>query len=100
MILKLQGADGMRNSLDRVLDRMREVIHRIDAPFVSGIVMRRVRDAVNDRVSEVDVRRRHVNLGTKYLFAVRVFAGPHFLKQREIFLHAAISVRTLLTGFR
>ena len=43
----------------------------------------------------VDVRGSHIDLGTEYLLSVRVFAVLHFLKQLQVFLHGAVSVRTV-----
>ena len=40
VILELERADRVRDALDGVGERMREVVHRIDAPRVAGPVMR------------------------------------------------------------
>ena len=39
MILELQRTDGMSHTLDGILDGMSKVIHRINAPGITGTVM-------------------------------------------------------------
>ena len=51
MRLKFQRAQRVRNALERVLNRVSKVVHRIDAPLVALAVMVHVADAVDDRVS-------------------------------------------------
>ena len=75
MILELQRAERVRDAFDRVRDRMRVVVGRIDAPGVAGAVMRRVSDAVQRRVPHVDVRRRHVDLRAQHVRAVGKLAA-------------------------
>ena len=67
--------------LNRVLDRMREVIHRINAPCVTGVVMSHACHTVDNRVSHVDVRGSHVNLGTKHLLTILILALFHLLEE-------------------
>ena len=59
---KLQRADAVRDAFDVIAQAMREVVHRIDAPFVAGVMMRGVPDAVEQRIAQPDVGRRHVDL--------------------------------------
>jgi len=73
----------MGNSFNGVLDRMREIVHRINAPFIACILMRQVRDAVDDRVSHIDVRRRHIDFRAEDFAAVLVLTGFHFLKKLQ-----------------
>jgi len=51
LVFKLQRADRMRNAFQCILDRVREGVHRIDAPLVAGVVMRGMADTVNRRVA-------------------------------------------------
>ena len=51
MILKLQGADGMCNVFHCVLNGMGKIVHRVDAPLVSRVLVRHMGDAVDDRVA-------------------------------------------------
>ena len=62
MIFKLQRTDGMSDLLHRVLDGVCKVIHRIDTPFIPGIVMVHMGHPVDDRIPHVDIRRSHIDL--------------------------------------
>ena len=95
VVLELECADGMRDSFNCIFNRVREVVHRVNAPLVPCVMVSRMRDTVNNRVSHIDIRRCHVNLRSEHLFAVRVFSFLHFLEKRKIFLYASVSVRTL-----
>ena len=100
MILELQRADRVRDAFDCIFDRMCKVVHRIDAPFIPCVVVGGVRNAVDDRVTHVDIGAGHVDLGAQHLFAVLVFAFLHLLEERQVLLHGAVSVRALLAGLR
>ena len=76
---------------------MGKVIHRVNAPLVAGVVVRHAGDAVNDRVTHVDIRGGHVNLRPQHLLAVLVLAVPHGLEQFQIFLHRPVAVRAFLS---
>ena len=74
----------MRHALERVLDRMREIVHRIHAPLVAEMVVRHVADAVDDRIAEMDVGRCHVDLGPEAPFAVGVLAVAHLVEDAQV----------------
>ena len=76
----------MRHALERVLDRVREIVHRIDAPLLAQMVVRHVADAVEDGIAEVDVGRGHVDLGPEAPFAVRVLARAHLAEDLQVAL--------------
>ena len=97
---KFQRADGMRDPLDRVRKRMREIVERINAPRVARAVMRRAQNAINDRVAHDDIRRRHVNLRAETFLAVRVFPVFHLFKKAQIFFDAAIPIRAFRARMR
>ena len=79
----------MRDVLQRVLQRMREVIHRIDAPGTAGVVMLRVHDPIEHRIAQVHVRGSEVDLRTQHAFAFLEFPGFHAGEEIEVFLHTA-----------
>jgi hypothetical protein len=89
----------MSDAFKGILQRMGKVIHRIDAPFVLGLMMADVHDAVEHRVTHVDVRAGHVNLGPQDLFPVLEFTFAHSFKQIKVFLNAAVTVRGVLSRF-
>lgn len=51
MVFKLQRADGVCDSLKGIRDAVGIVIHRVDAPPVTGTVVVGATDAVDDRVT-------------------------------------------------
>ena len=90
MIFKFQRADGVRNALDRVLNRMRKIIHWINAPCILRIVMLHMRHAINDGVTHIHIWRRHIDSGAQHLLAVLIRAVFHRFKQRKILFHASV----------
>ena len=97
MILELQRADRMGNSLKCILKRMRKIIHRINAPGITLSVVMHMSHAVKNRISHIDIGRSHVDLGTQHHSSVRNISAAHFFKQSKIFIDAPIPVRTVCT---
>ena len=87
----------MCHTLNGILDRMSEVVHRIDAPLVTGVVVGHVGHAVDARLPHVDVGGAHVDLGAQHLLAVGVFALTHLFKKLKILFYSTVSVRALFT---
>ena len=50
------------------------------------------------RVAEIDVARRHVDLGAQHARAVRKLARPHAAEQVEVLLDAALAERAVPAG--
>ncbi len=98
VILELQRADRMRDVLDRVRQRVREIVHRVDAPGVAGAVVVRVADAVDRRVAQVHVGRGHVDLGAHDVHAVGEFAGLHAAEQVQRFGRRTVAERRVDAG--
>ena len=84
--------------LDRILDRMGEIVHRIDAPLIACVVVRHVGDAVNDRVAHIDVRGGHIDLCAQHLLAVRILSFLHLFKELQVLLHGTVPVGAFLSG--
>ena len=80
VIFEFQRADRMSDPFDSILDRMSEVVHRINAPFVASIVMADVSDTVDDRISHIHIRRSHIDFRPEDLLSVCVLAFPHFFE--------------------
>ena len=91
--LELERADRVRDALDRVRQPVGEVVHRVDAPGVAGAVVLRVQDAVEHRVAQVDVGRRHVDLRAQDARAVRELAGAHAREQVEVLVDRPVAAR-------
>ncbi len=96
VVLELDRAHGVRDALECVLDRMREVVQRINAPLVTLTVMVCAHDAVDRRVAQVHVRACHVDLGAQGLGAVGELAVAHILEQLEVLLDRTAAVRAFL----
>ena len=96
--LKLQCAQRVGDALNRVRQAVREIVHRVDTPLVTGAVMLRFADAIQHRIAHVQVRRGHVDLRPQHPRAVLEFSVPHTLEQLEIFLRRPIAVRTVFAG--
>ena len=98
VILKFQGAEGVGYSLYGVLYRVGKIVHRVDAPFVPGVVVRRfVSDSVYYRISHVYVRRCHVYLRSEHSLAVGKLSRLHVLKDLKVLLNALVSARAFLS---
>ena len=96
MILELQRADRVRDVLQRVRHAVRPVIRRIDAPLISGAVVRRMPDAVHRRIAKIDIGRSHVDLRAQHVCAVRVRAAAHFAQQAQVLRGGTVAVRAVL----
>ena len=75
--LVFKRAQRVRDALYRVLDRVSEVVHREDAPFLALTVMIDIPYAVDYRVTHTEVARGEVDLGTECIFSLGEFAGFH-----------------------
>jgi len=92
MILEFERAQRMRHALDRVRLAMREIIGRIDAPGGAGARMGGMQDAVERRVAQRHVARRHVDLGAQHACAVGKLAGAHAAEEIEILVDGAVAI--------
>ncbi len=89
----------MGDAFQRVLHRMRPTVHRVDAPLVARAVVSGVAHAVHDRVAQVDVGRRHVDLGAQHQAAVRMLAVAHLAQQRDRLGGRAVAPGRVDAGF-
>ena len=62
MHFELQRTDRVCHSLEEVTLPMGEVVHGIDAPLRPRPMVRYLDDAVDDGVTEVHIRRSHIDL--------------------------------------
>ena len=86
MILELERAERMRDPLDGVGERMREIVHRVNAPRVAGAVVRRVPNPIKRGIPHVEVRRGHVDLRAQDMEPIVEAAFTHLREKREILL--------------
>ncbi len=75
---------------------MGEVIVGIDAPLVTGLVVMGMANAVQDRIAQVHVGRRHVDLGAQHACAVGELAGFHACEQVEALIGGTLAERAVL----
>ena len=77
VILKLQRTQRMRHALNGILNRMRKIIHRVDAPLIARVMVRHPGNPVDHRIPHVNIRGGHVDLCPQHLAPVREFSGAH-----------------------
>ena len=93
VVLILQRAETVRDALQRVLNRVGEVIHREDAPVRALTVMLNVADAVEHRVAHVEVAGGEVDLCAQRVFALRELSRAHAAEQVETFRNRPVAPR-------
>ena len=93
VILELQRAQRMGDPLQRIFQRMRIVVHRVDRPGIARAMVVCQTDPVQDRVAQVDVGRSHVDLRAQHHRAFRVFALPHLPEELQAFGHWTVAER-------
>ena len=76
---------------------MSKIVHRINAPCISGIVMSHMCHTINNRISHIHIGRSHIDLCTEYFLSICKFSVLHVLKQLQVLLYAAVTVRAVLT---
>ena len=96
--LKFEGAQAVGDALERVLDRMGKVVHRIHAPGIAGAVMMESVDAVDDRVAHVEVAGSEVDPGAQRHAAVGELAGSHAAEEVEALLLRSVAEGALRRG--
>ena len=64
MIFELERAKRMSYALHRIAYGVREIVHRVNAPFVACSVVRCPKDSVNYGVAHIDVRRSHIDFSS------------------------------------
>ena len=93
MVLELQTAHTVGDTLDGVLNGVGEVVHGVDAPLAALTVMLGVLDAVDGRVTHIHVGACQIDLGTQGLFAFLELTGTHPAEQVKVLFRAAVAPR-------
>ena len=75
-----QRAQRVRDALDRVLNGMLEIVHRVDAPLIARAVVVVAQDAVHGGVAHEHVGRSHINLRAQHARSIGEFARLHALE--------------------
>ena len=87
----------MRYPLKSVLNGMRVVIKRINAPFASLSVVARVDNTVYCRVTHVYVGRRHIYFCTKSFCPIGKLPVFHPEEEIKIFFNGPVAIRAVLS---
>ncbi len=88
----------MGHALERILNRVREVVHRVNAPLIAQMIVSDMTDTIQHWVAEVDVGRSHIDFSSQAPFAVRILPRLHITEDFQIALGGGIPRRTGLTG--
>ena len=89
--LIFQGAEGVGDALQRVLNRVGKVIHGEDAPFRTLTVVLDITDAVEHGVAHVEVAAGQVNFGTQGIAALFKLAVAHAPEEIQVFLNRSVT---------
>ena len=96
--LVFQGAQGVGHPFDGVLEGMLEIVHGVDAPLISGLVVMVAQDAVQGGVPHEHVGGGHIDLGPQDPAAVGELPVPHPLEQVQVFLHRPVTIGAVHPG--
>ena len=96
LVFEFERADRMRDFFERVFDRMRKGVHRVDAPLVARCMVLSEADAVDRRIAEIHVGARHVDAGAKHHRAFGVLAVAHFAEEAQVLFNRAVAVGRVL----
>ncbi|MDT4847976.1 hypothetical protein FQZ97_820540 [compost metagenome] len=99
LVFKLQRAQAVGDLLQCVLNGVRKGVHGVDAPGVTGVVVRGAADAVDGWVAQVDVGRGHVDLGAQHHAAVFVRAVTHLAEAGQVLCGRAAAEGAVHAGF-
>ena len=77
---------------------MRIGVHRVDAPFVTRVVVRGAAYAVDRRVAHIDVGAGHVDLGPQHHRAIGVGTVAHRAEDAQVVFGAALAERAVDAG--
>ena len=78
---------------------MGPVIHGVDVPGIPGTVMCDLSNAINCRITQVHIARRHINSRAQDVLAIFKFSIFHALEQIQVFCDRSVAVRAVFPGF-
>ena len=97
LIFELEGADAVRDVLERIFNGVRKGIHRVNAPGVTRVVMRGMAYAINRWVAHIDIGAGHVDFGAQNGRTIGQFTLAHVFEPLKVFADGPIPVRTVFT---
>ena len=80
LVFEFQRTDAVGDVLQSIFNRVCKGIHRIDTPFVAGVVVGRSPDAVNRGIAQIDIGRSHIDFSSQYHSAIRMLGVRHLPK--------------------
>ena len=89
----------MCNAFNGVRQRVREIVCRVNTPFVADALMFDKANAIQNGVAQINIGRLHINFCAQHFFAFFKFTGAHALKQIAILVNRAFAPRTVFAGF-
>ena len=98
MIFELEGAKGMGDVLEGVFEGMRVVVHRVNAPSITGVVVMGVHDPIEHGIAQVHVRGGEVDFGAQDHGAIGKFSRAHATEKIEIFGDQTLAPRRRSAG--
>ena len=98
MIFEFQRTQAVGNAFNGIRQRVREVIHGVDDPLVTGLVVGLLANPVEDRITQTDIRALHVDFRAQHRLAFVQLVVAHLLEQRQVFIHRPVTVRARLAG--
>ena len=96
---EFKGANRVSDTLQIVTLTMRKIIHRIGIPLITSTPVRKIKHTVHNRVAEVHIGTRHINLRTKNHFAWFNITAIHFAEKLQTFFCGAVAIRTIFSWF-
>ena len=97
VILKLQGTQRMADAFNRIRNTVGKVIHRVDAPLVTGLMMMDETHPVQHGITQHHKGRCHVDFSPQTGGAFRKLTIAHAGKQAQVFFNRPIPVGAAAT---
>ena len=95
VILELQCAKRVRNVLVRIRKRVCKIIHRVDAPGVTGALVIDMPDAIQRRIAQVHIGGCHIDLRTQHVLTIGELTCTHAAEEIHILGDSAFTVRAV-----
>src|SRR5580704_16843019 len=89
----------MGHTFDIIAQAVCEIIQRVNTPLAASAVMRSMPNPVEQGVPHPDVRRLHVDLGSKRAMTVGKLARAHPPEEVQIFLRRASTKWTVHSAY-
>ena len=86
--------------LNRIANAVGEVVHGVHAPSIAGALVGSVSNAINHRITHIQIWRGHINFQARHMGPVRKFSSPHASKQVYILIYRTLTVRAVFAGLR